>query len=96
VYHVGFTGYSNYGSGELATLTAAYEHARSLALGRLQQEATLLRAHAGDRRALSSGVNSSGAKRCFEFQAIGTAVRLAGAAVPEARGAHSAQCRRSL
>jgi uncharacterized protein YbjQ (UPF0145 family) len=82
VYHVGFSAYSSYGGGELTTLTAAYEQARSLALGRLQQEATLLRAHAVvdvrfERREYEWGAD------LLEFQAIGTAVRLANAPVPE-------------
>jgi uncharacterized protein YbjQ (UPF0145 family) len=82
VYHVGFSGYSNYGGGELTALTTAYEHARSLALGRMQQEATLLKAHAVvdvrfERREFEWGAE------LLEFQAIGTAVRLANAPLPE-------------
>jgi uncharacterized protein YbjQ (UPF0145 family) len=82
VYHVGFSYYDRSGSGELTTLTTAYEHARSLALGRMQQEATLLRAHAVvdvrfERREFEWGAD------LLEFQAIGTAVRLANAPLPE-------------
>jgi uncharacterized protein YbjQ (UPF0145 family) len=82
VYHVGFSYSGGYGGGEQVALTAAYEHARSLALGRLQQEATLLRAHAVvdvrfERREFEWGAH------LLEFQAIGTAVRLANAPVPE-------------
>lgn len=82
VYHVGFSFYDNSGSGELTALTRAYEHARSLALGRMQQEATLLRAHAVvdvrfERREFEWGTD------LLEFQAMGTAVRLANAPVPE-------------
>lgn len=82
VYHVGFSAYSNYSGGELSALTLAYEQARSLALGRLQQEATLLRAHAVvdvrfERREFEWGAG------LLEFQAIGTAVRLANAPLPE-------------
>ena len=82
VYHVGFSAYSSYGGGELTALTAAYEQARSRALGRMQQEATLLRAHAVvdvrfERRGFEWG------EGLLEFQAIGTAVRLANAPVPE-------------
>jgi uncharacterized protein YbjQ (UPF0145 family) len=81
VYHVGFS-YSVGQSGELAVLTQAYEHARSRALARLQQEATLLRAHAVvdvrfERREFEWG------EGLLEFQAIGTAVRLANVPVPE-------------
>src|SRR5215472_7011804 len=47
VYHVGFRGYvSTWGGGELGALTVAYEHARSRALSRMQQEAAMLKAHA--------------------------------------------------
>jgi Putative heavy-metal-binding len=57
-------------------------HARSLALGRMQQEATLLRAHAVvdvrfERREFEWGTD------LLEFQVMGTAVRLANAPVPE-------------
>ncbi|HEX3776292.1 MAG TPA: heavy metal-binding domain-containing protein [Polyangiaceae bacterium] len=81
VYHVGFS-YSVGSSGELVALTQAYEHARSRALARLQQEATLLRAHAVvdvrfERREFEWGAE------LLEFQAIGTAVRLANAPLPE-------------
>jgi len=82
VYHLGFAAFSSYTSGELGPFTLAYEQARSLALGRLQQEATLLRAHAVvdvrfERREFEWGAG------LLEFQAIGTAVRLANAPVPE-------------
>jgi uncharacterized protein YbjQ (UPF0145 family) len=82
VYHLGFSSYSTYGGGELVALTTAYEQARSLALGRMQQEATLLGAHAVvdvrfERRAFEWGAG------LLEFQALGTAVRLANAPVPE-------------
>ncbi|HTA93177.1 MAG TPA: heavy metal-binding domain-containing protein [Polyangiaceae bacterium] len=82
VYHVGFSGYASYGGGELAALTTAYEQARSLALGRMQQEATLLGAHTVvdvrfERREFEWGAG------LLEFQAIGTAVRLANAPLPE-------------
>ncbi len=82
VYHVGVSYSDGYGSGELSALTTAHEQARSLALGRLQQEATLLRAHAVvdvrfERREFEWG------QGLLEFQAIGTAVRLANAPLPE-------------
>jgi len=82
VYHLGFTAYGGDASGELGPFTLAYERARSLALGRLQQEATLLRAHAVvdvrfERREFEWGAG------LLEFQALGTAVRLESAPVPE-------------
>jgi uncharacterized protein YbjQ (UPF0145 family) len=82
VYHVGFKGYANAsstsGGGELTALTTAYEHARSRALSRMQQEAAMLRAHAViDVRFLSRGYDW--ADELIEFNAIGTAVRIQGA-----------------
>jgi uncharacterized protein YbjQ (UPF0145 family) len=79
VYHVGFQGYVGWDGGELAPLTQAYEHARGLALSRMQQEAMLLRAHA------VVGVevrerNHAWGPGLMEFTAIGTAVRIAGMA----------------
>lgn len=82
VYHVGFSGNASYAGGELTGLTAAYEHARSLALGRMQQEATLLRAHAVVDVRFESRRFEWGAE-LLEFQAVGTAVRLANAVLPE-------------
>jgi uncharacterized protein YbjQ (UPF0145 family) len=77
VFHVGFRGYASWGGGELAPLTAAYDQARSRALSRMQQEAALLRAHA------VIGVKFVGkgydwGEDLIEFNAIGTAVRIAG------------------
>jgi uncharacterized protein YbjQ (UPF0145 family) len=77
IFHVGFGGATNWTSGELVTLTAAYEQARSRALSRMQQEAALLRAHA------VVGVELMGrgydwGDDLIEFNAIGTAVRIAG------------------
>jgi uncharacterized protein YbjQ (UPF0145 family) len=79
VYHVGFKGYaSTWAGGELTALTTAYEHARSRALSRMQQEATLLRAHAVvDVRFLSRGYEWG--EDLLEFNAVGTAVRIQGA-----------------
>lgn len=77
VYHVGWSSYVSYNSGELGPLTAAYERARELALSRMQQEAMLLRAHAvvgvivKERGHAWSGETT-------EFTAVGTAVRIAG------------------
>jgi uncharacterized protein YbjQ (UPF0145 family) len=78
VYHVGFRGYTTWGGGELQQLTTAYEHARSRALSRMQQEAAMLRAHAViDVRFLSRGYDW--AEELIEFTAVGTAVRIQGA-----------------
>jgi uncharacterized protein YbjQ (UPF0145 family) len=76
VYHVGFRGYVDaWDGGELTPLTAAYEHARSLALSRMQQEAQLLGAHVVvDVRFLSRGYDWAG--DLLEFTAVGTAVRI--------------------
>ncbi len=83
VYHVGFRGFvSTWGGGELGPLTTAYEHARSRALSRMQQEAALLRAHAViDVRFVSRGYEWG--EDLIEFNAIGTAVRLRGAPPPQ-------------
>lgn len=83
IYHVGFRSlYSRWGGGELAALTQAYEHARSLALSRMQQEAALLRAHVVlDVRFRTRDFDWS--DDLIEFNAIGTAVRIEGAAPVE-------------
>jgi uncharacterized protein YbjQ (UPF0145 family) len=79
VYHVAFANYqSSWTGGELGNLTVAYEQARSRALSRLQQEATLLRAHAVvDVKFEKRGYEW--ADGLVEFTAVGTAVRVKGA-----------------
>ncbi len=79
VYHVGFGNYrSTWGGGELTNLTQAYEHARSRALSRMQQEAALHRAHAVvDVKFEKKGYEWT--DELVEFTAVGTAVRLKGA-----------------
>jgi uncharacterized protein YbjQ (UPF0145 family) len=77
VYHVGWNNYVSYGGGELTALTAAYEQARSLALSRMSQEASMLGAHAVVAVRLESR-HHVWAEHCVEFTAIGTAVRVAG------------------
>ncbi|HEX3771328.1 MAG TPA: heavy metal-binding domain-containing protein, partial [Polyangiaceae bacterium] len=83
VYHVGYRGsYDSWGGGELQQLTLAYEQARSRALSRMQQEAALLRAHAVvDVRFLAR--DYEWADEMLEFTAVGTAVRIQGAAPPQ-------------
>jgi uncharacterized protein YbjQ (UPF0145 family) len=77
IYHVGL-GLMGMGTGgESRILQHAYEHARSLALSRMQQEAALLGAH------LVLDVKFEGrgfewASDLIEFTAIGTAFRVAG------------------
>jgi uncharacterized protein YbjQ (UPF0145 family) len=83
VYHVGYKGYvDTWGGGELQQLTMAYENARSRALSRMQQEAALLRAHAVvDVKFLARDYDW--ADEMIEFTAVGTAVRIQGAAPPQ-------------
>jgi len=81
IYHVGL-GLMGYGTGgEAQMLTHAYEHARSLALSRMQQEAAMLGAHlVMDVKFHGRGFDWSG--DLIEFNAVGTAVRVAGIAPP--------------
>jgi uncharacterized protein YbjQ (UPF0145 family) len=79
VYHVGMRSViASWGGGELGALTQAYEHARSRALSRMQQEAALLRAHAVV-DVKFTGRGYAWAEDLIEFTAVGTAVRLVGA-----------------
>jgi uncharacterized protein YbjQ (UPF0145 family) len=82
VYHVGWSGYFTFAGGELAVLTAAYGHARQLALSRMQQEAMLLRAHAVVGVKVAQRGHAWGGET-IEFTAVGTAVRIAGMALPQ-------------
>ena len=76
IYHVG-GGLVGWGGGELAILQNAYEHARSLALSRMQQEAALLGANLVlDVKFHNRGFEWSG--DLIEFNAVGTAVRVQG------------------
>jgi uncharacterized protein YbjQ (UPF0145 family) len=77
IFYVGFRGYGGWSGGELGPLTAAYEHARSRALSRMQQEAALLRAHAVV-AVKFAGRGYDWAEDLIEFTAVGTAVRIAG------------------
>ena len=76
IFHVGFRGFTSWVTGELVSLTAAYDRARSLALSRMQQEAAMLGAHMViDVRFLGRGYDW--ADDLVEFTAVGTAVRIA-------------------
>ncbi len=85
VYHVGWQ-YLNLwtSSGELATISHAYNQARSLALGRMTQEAALAGAN------IVVGVRIErqpiGDERLLEFQAFGTAARLESAPATDTPG----------
>lgn len=90
VYHVGWQqspgswgGWQAAGlSQELTTLSAAWNTARERAFGRLEQEATLLGAHAVVGLQLTTG-RHDWASGAIEYMAIGTAVRIEGAAPAE-------------
>lgn len=82
VFHVGFANAARgWGGGELVNLTHAYEHARSNALARLQEEARQVGAHVVvDVR--FEGRGPRWGEDLVEFTAVGTAVRLRGQAPP--------------
>ena len=94
IYHVGF-GLVGYGTGgEVATLQHAYEHARSLALARMQQEAAMVGAHLViDVKFHNRGFEWS--SDLIEWRAVGTAVRVEGMPPTGARP-HAARARRAL
>lgn len=79
IYQVGWQYQRNYTwntvAGELDVLSRAHQHAAQLALGRLEQEAKLLRAH-GVIGVRFSRRNYSWGSNLLEYTAIGTAVRL--------------------
>jgi uncharacterized protein YbjQ (UPF0145 family) len=81
-YHVGYTGlfmrniYMN--SEELRTITAAYDNARNLALGRMRQEAKIVGASAVIGVRLHRAEYEWGSDT-IEYTAVGTAVRVEGA-----------------
>lgn len=82
LYHVGwvFSG-TSYTGAELTTLSHAYFEGRRLALSRLAQEATILGAHAVVGVKLTQ-VRHAWAGDTVEFNASGTAVRLANTPLP--------------
>ena len=82
VYHVGFANsVRGWGGGELVNMTAAYEHARSRALSRMQQEAQVLGAHAVV-DVKFEGRSPRWGEDLVEFTAVGTAVALQGQPPP--------------
>lgn len=78
--HVGMQ-YAPITGGEIGALTQAYDLSRSRALGRMQQEASMLGAHAVvDVR--FEGRGYAWAEHLIEFTAVGTAVRIVGQPQP--------------
>jgi uncharacterized protein YbjQ (UPF0145 family) len=81
IYHVGFQNTNSMwnfmGSMELTTVSTAWNHARSLALGRLMQEAQLAGANAVVGVHVKRGRYDWNSDH-IEFTAIGTAVRIKG------------------
>ncbi len=81
IYHIGWQRQPIYTSAEMTALTYAQTHARTLALGRLQQEAALLGAHGVVGVRLTRRPAAWG-ERLLEFTAQGTAVALGNQAPP--------------
>ncbi len=86
IYHVGWQFTRNYTwntvEAELTNVSNAHQHAAQLALGRLEQEAALLKAHGVigvrlTRRSYEWGQN------LLEYTAIGTAIRLPNTPLPQ-------------
>ncbi|WP_165423869.1 heavy metal-binding domain-containing protein [Ktedonosporobacter rubrisoli] len=79
IYHVGWQYARRYtwntSANELITLSQAHQHAAQLALGRLQQEAALLRAH-GVIGVRFTQRRYEWGSHLLEYTAIGTAIRL--------------------
>lgn len=86
IYQVGWQYVRNYTWGttasELTTVTNAHQHAAQLALSRLEQEATLLKAHGVIGVRLTTRDYEWG-QNMLEYTAIGTAIRLANASPPQ-------------
>ena len=86
IYHVGWQytrTYSTFGNAsELTTLTAAHQRAAQLALGRLEQEAGLLKAH-GVIGVRFTERDYEWGKDLLEYTAIGTAIRFPNAPLPQ-------------
>lgn len=79
IYQIGWQYTRNYGyntqATEMTTLTSAHQHAAKLALSRLDQEASLLKAHG----VIGVRVNAHGyewGQNMIEYTAIGTAIRI--------------------
>ena len=81
IYHIGLQ-YVSYTRGELMTITRAHMQARSLAMGRMEQEAKALGAHVVVGVRLRTRAYEWGPD-LLEFTAIGTAVRIPGVPAPE-------------
>ena len=85
-YHVGWQYTRSYGwqttEYELTTLTQAHQNAGKLALGRLEQEAALLKAH-GVIGVRFTRRNYIWGSDLIEYTAIGTAIRLPNAPLPQ-------------
>src|SRR5579859_1082558 len=79
IYHVGWQFARRYSwdtwAEELSTVSQAHQHAAQLALGRLEQEAALLRAHGVIGVRFTQREYEWGSKM-IEYTAIGTAIRL--------------------
>jgi uncharacterized protein YbjQ (UPF0145 family) len=82
VYHVGWQANRYWGTGELETLTHAMNHARDLAVGRLEEEARRAGADAVVGVHLAMTSYEWGADQ-MEFQAVGTAVAVEDAPAAE-------------
>ena len=85
IYHMGWQYTRNYQGYtslyELTTLSNAHQHAAQLALGRLEQEASLLKAHGVIGVRLAMREYEWGANM-MEYTAIGTAIRLQNVSPP--------------
>lgn len=86
IYHVGWQYIRNYtwstNASELTTVSNAHQHAAQLALGRLEQEATLLKAHGVVGVRLRTR-NYEWGQNLIEYTAIGTAIRLTNTPLPQ-------------
>ncbi|HEY6407445.1 MAG TPA: heavy metal-binding domain-containing protein, partial [Ktedonobacteraceae bacterium] len=86
IYQVGWQFVRNYSwdtrSFELTTVSNAHQHAALLALGRLEQEAALLKAHGVIGVRLTTKDYEWG-QNLLEYTAIGTAVRLENTPLPQ-------------
>ena len=86
IYQVGWQFSRNYTwntvASELTTVSNAHQHAAQLALGRLEQEATLLKAHGVIGVRLTTRSYEWG-QNLLEYTAIGTAIRLPNTPPPQ-------------
>ncbi|MFL5653401.1 MAG: heavy metal-binding domain-containing protein [Ktedonobacteraceae bacterium] len=86
IYQIGWQFSRNYTwntvASELTTVSNAHQHAAQLALGRLEQEATLLKAHGVIGVRLTTRSYEWG-QNLLEYTAIGTAIRLPNTPLPQ-------------